>query len=361
MSLPLLKEICSIPTAPFAEQRVLDWIDAFARKRAINLQADRFGNRLLTVGPRTGQRLIFVAHTDHPGLVADAMIDARTLRARFHGGVLSAYVKGARVRFHDTAGETTGVITEITRKSDRADYPAEVLVHVRRAIAAGSPGMFDQGIGRVTRGRFHSRVCDDLAGVAAILSAMEQLRRHRLDAPVGALLTRAEEEGFIGAIAAVKDGSLLRKSDRLISVECSAQQPYARQGDGVIVRVGDKTSIFHSGFTNWICSQCQALADRDARFKWQRALMPGGTCEATVFDASGFVAAAVCVPLGNYHNMDRERRRIGPEYVQLRDWQSEVKLFVELGRAAANIDLRFRELRSRLNKRFSAMKKFLSR
>ena len=46
--------------------------------------------------------------------------------------------------------------------------------------------------------------------------------------------------------------------------------------------------------------------------------MPGGTCEATVYDAYGYTAAAVCIPLGNYHNMDRGKKKIGPEYIDVR-------------------------------------------
>jgi len=42
--------------------------------------------------------------------------------------------------------------------------------------------------------------------------------------------------------------------------------------------------------------------------------MPGGTCEATVYDVYGFTAGSICVALGNYHNMDREKMKIGPEY-----------------------------------------------
>ena len=56
--------------------------------------------------------------------------------------------------------------------------------------------------------------------------------------------------------------------------------------------------------------------------------MPGGTCEATVYDIYGFAAASICVALGNYHNMDRARKRIGPEYIDVDDWQNMVKLFV---------------------------------
>ena len=45
--LSILAEVCSIPTAPFAEHRVLAWIDAFAKKRRLRISADKFGNRLI--------------------------------------------------------------------------------------------------------------------------------------------------------------------------------------------------------------------------------------------------------------------------------------------------------------------------
>src|SRR4029453_12836536 len=56
-------------------------------------------------------------------------------------------------------------------------------------------------------------------------------------------------------------------------------------------------------------------------------LMPGGTCEATVYDVYGFTAASICVALGNYHNMDTAKRRIGPEFIDVADWRNMVKLF----------------------------------
>lgn len=359
--LDLLMQLCSIPTAPFAEQRVLAFIDDFAHRRRFDLKFDRYGNRLLQAGPKRGRRrLVFVAHTDHPGMVSMKMTGPRTLLARFHGGVLSDYVRGTKVRFFAGDGkEVPGRVENITRKSDRADFPVEVEVSVRSPVPRGAPGMFDQGGGRVKGRRFYSRVCDDLAGVAAILSAMDRLDRRKLKVPVAALLTRAEEDGFIGAIAAVRAGELVRRDDRLISVECSAEQPYAKQGNGVILRVGDRTSIFHSGFTHWMHQQCEQLARDDKSFRFQRALMPGGSCEGTVFDSHGYVAAAACVPLGNYHNMDRQKQVIGPEYVDLADWRNEVKLFAHLGQRAHEIDLKFTGLKQRLNKRFSMLRGYL--
>ena len=69
-------------------------------------------------------------------------------------------------------------------------------------------------------------------------------------------------------------------------------QPYAKQGDGAILRVGDRTSIFNSGLTYFLGQKADELAKRYKKtFKYQRALMPGGTCEATVYDVYGYTAA----------------------------------------------------------------------
>ena len=151
-------------------------------------------------------------------------------------------------------------------------------------------------------------------------------------APVAVLLTRAEEEGFIGAIGAVLQPTLLRKTDRVIAIECSAAQPYAPQGAGTIIRVGDRTSIFNSSLSYFLTQQAEGLAKSDKSFRYQGALMPGGTCEATVYDAWGYHAGSICVPLANYHNMDTAAKRIGPEYIDLGDWHSMVKLFVQIAR-----------------------------
>jgi putative aminopeptidase FrvX len=173
------------------------------------------------------------------------------------------------------------------------------------------------------------------------------------------LLTRGEEEGFIGAIAAATKPRLLRKTDRIIAIECSSQQPFAPQGKGAIVRVGDKTSVFHSGLTYHITRLAERLAKRDKGFKFQRALMPGGTCEATVYDVYGFTAASICVALGNYHNMDREKKRIAPEYIDLSDWRNMVRLFVEIARKGHEYEGGHRPLRERLERRFNKLKHLL--
>jgi endoglucanase len=232
-------------------------------------------------------------------------------------------------------------------------------VRVEREVAVGAPGMFDQGPARINGTRLLSRGIDDQGGLASALALLDQLHAKPPATPVAVLLTRAEEEGFIGACAAVLKPQLLRKSDRIIAIECSAQQPYAPLGKGVILRVGDKTSIFNSGLTFFLTQQAEALARSDRSFQFQRALMPGGTCEATVYDAFGYTAAAVCIPLGNYHNMDKEKKRIGPEYIDVSDWRNMVKLFVALAGNAHQFDPGNKALKKRVTERYKKLRSLL--
>lgn len=351
----ILKDITSLPTAPFVEDRVIAYIRDFAKRRRMKVQTDESGNLMIELRGRKPRlpRWVFAAHMDHPGMRAGRMIDKRTLEAEFHGYVHIDYVRGTKVRFFSGDDEITGkVIDAKPGEHDRLTVPTTVHIRVAADVAPGSPGMFDQGEARLKNGKLYSRALDDLAGVAAALTMIDKLAKNPPASTVAVLLTRAEEEGFIGALGAVMKPKLLRKTDRLIAIECSAEQPYARQGDGVILRVGDRTSIFHSGLTFFMARQAEALAKKDRSFKHQRALMPGGTCESTVYDAWNYISAAVCVPLGNYHNMNRARKKIAPEYIHHGDWQNMVKLFAQLARTGHEFEEGMPDLKDRLMKRF---------
>ena len=359
----ILQQLCSVPTAPFAEQHVVHYVEQFvARRPALRLSRDRFGNLLVELKSRTRlPRWVFAAHMDHPGFVATRMLDGSTLEAAFRGGVLAEYFQRERVRFFgDDGAETTARVVDWTIGEDRK-VPETVRLRVRGPVAPGSPGVWDQGGGRVRGTKFYSRVCDDLAGAAAALTMIDKLARKPPKAPAAVLLTRAEEEGFIGAIAAAIKPQLLRKTDRIIAIETSAEQPFAPLGKGAIVRIGDKTSVFNSALSYFITQQAEALAKIDVPepFRYQRALMPGGTCEATVYDVYGYTAASICVALGNYHNMDKSKKKIAPEYIDLDDWDSMVNLFVKLARHGHEFEPGHKALRERVEKRFDKLKHLL--
>ena len=361
-SLDLLTSLCSVPTAPFAESHVIEFVRQFARQRKyLSIRSDRFGNLLVERKSRSrAPRWVFTAHMDHPGFVAGKMIDRNRLRAVFRGWMKIEFVLGSRVRFFDERGEAIGVVSKAKATNyDRLAVPDKVIVRVNRPVAAGSPGMFDQRTGRYRGGKFYCRACDDLGGAAACLAMLDRLGSRKLHSPVAVLLTRAEEEGFIGCIATCEHRTLLRKTDRVIAIECSSEQPAAPQGRGVIIRVGDRASIFNSALTYFLGQQAEQLAKDNHSFRHQRALMPGGVCEATVYDVYGYTAASLCVALGNYHNMNVKTGKIGPEYIDTSDWENMVKLFLHLAEHGHEFKPGHAALRARVLKRFTKLKHLL--
>ena len=196
------------------------------------------GNCLIELpGHRRGTpRWVYTAHMDHPGFVANRMISRDTLRATFRGYVLGEYLPKQPVRFFNPDGEVRATVIRATseKKSGRAQ---SAVLKVEKPVPPHSPGMFDQGLGRIKGRTFYCRAIDDLGGLSAALEMLDRLRKRPPACTVAVLLTRAEEEGFIGAIAAATKPKLIRKSDYLIAIETSAMQPYARQADGCIVRM----------------------------------------------------------------------------------------------------------------------------
>jgi endoglucanase len=318
------------------------------------LRQDEHGNLLITrPGRIKGPRWVFAAHMDHPGLVASKMAGKGRLQARFRGGVLASHLPRTPVVFFAMDGVIRGRITR-AMSGDRG-YATGATIQVEGIVPPGTPGMFDLEVTRQRGKLLHNRAIDDLGGVAAVLQAIVNLKSAHVHAAV--LLTRAEEDGFIGAIAAARDGKIIRQSDSLLSIETSAQQPVAQQGKGVVIRVGDKASVFDSGLTYQITQLAQGLAAKDKSFAFQRALMPGGVCEATAFDAYGYRAAALCIPLGNYHNMVPGKKKIAAEYIHLDDWQCLVDLLTAIGSQAPAANLGV--LKDRLEKRFARQRKYL--
>lgn len=353
-----------MPTAPFAEGHVVRFVERFvAGRKKLALSRDRFGNLLVELRtPDAGKsvaRWVFTAHMDHPGFVARSMRDRRTVEADFRGYVLPEYFSGAKVRFFNPDGSEVTARVKDFDVGDERPVPAAVRLTVSGEVVPGAPGMWDQGEGRLKGGRFYSRVCDDLAGAAGAMAMLDDLHRRPPKSPVAVLFTRAEEEGFIGAVGASRYPQLLRKSDRIVAIETSAMQLYAPQGKGAIIRVGDRTSVFNSALTYFLSQQAAALAKKDKTFRHQRALMPGGTCEATVYDVYGFIASSICVALGNYHNMDAVKQRIGPEYIDVDDWTSMVKLFIHLARTGHEFAPGHQAIKQRIEKRFEKLKQFL--
>jgi len=168
------------------------------------------------------------------------------------------------------------------------------------------------------------------------------------------LFTRAEEVGFVGALRLAASG-LIPEGVTIISLETSAERAPAKIGDGPILRVGDKASIFDSAAT---ASLGQIAAN--AHIAVQRCLMAGGTCEATAYQLHGFRSAGLCVALGNYHNCG-PGNRIAPEYVSFSDVQGLVRLCAQIAVDRGKKNQAVKALKKRLKGNAEKYKKLLKK
>ena len=362
-----LLEITSLPTAAGREDRVIAAIEQWvkARKDRVVLSRDRFGN--LTIarhdfleacarGVKTGVKPVMItAHLDHPAFVVTAV---RTngkgtrgsveLDLEFRGGVNDPYFKGAALEVFDsdTRKSYDAKILSLDAKVDPATKPFKTVVArlakpaAAKHIAAGSIARWRFAKAEVKKGLAHTHACDDLAALAAALVAYDAISRDAACAHVALLFTRSEEIGFIGAIGAARGGTVPQGA-RLVCLENSRSFPHDSPiGAGPIVRVGDRLSVFTPELTNRIGDIAAAHAKDTPGFKFQRKLMPGGACEATAFASFGIASTCVCLPLGNYHNMQdidgvaagKVKAKVGREFISVDDFHWLVELLEVVAR-----------------------------
>ena len=323
----LLRRILAQPTAPFCEQAVAAEVRRWADEHGFAVEADRFGNVQIAYSRgRRATRWVVHAHMDHPGFVATRR-RGQAVWCEFRGGVREEYFVGSRVRFLTADGEVCGTIE--TARLDRTTRfrRCRVALDEVAAVRAGDMGVWDMPAVR-RRGRFvDARACDDLACVAAALAMLERLAAEKRNANVTVWLTRAEEVGFGGTLAAMNADSLDRDA-WYIGLETSKAMPAAKLGEGVAIRVGDRMMGFDPALGYALAQTAQQLATDDANFKFSRALMDGGGTETSALVCAGYRAAALALPLGNYHNMGQDGQ-IAPERIAFDDYCAMVTLLTE--------------------------------
>ena len=151
----------------------------------------------------------------------------------------------------------------------------------------------------MTDGWLLSRSVDDLLGCAIALEAMRRISQARAKVNLTVLLNRAEEVGFVGALDMIRSGKL-SAHDSYLSIESSRELPGSKPGSGPTIRLGDRATIFDANLTALLDDAGKILRKRGT--KVQRLRLTGGTCEATAYQAFGYEAGGVAVPLVNYHN-----------------------------------------------------------
>jgi endoglucanase len=313
------------PAAPGHETAVRTAAEQICAEHSLPFTHDPFGN--LLVGLQTDPRprpLALAAHLDHPGFEMLRQLSPNLWLARFLGGVPDCFFRrGLPLRLMPgataaTLGRRCGQGKQFEIRTTNSDFPSPEFAVWELEDCA------------VRREHIFGRSCDDLIGVASVLATLIELQGTRSRVNVIGVISRAEEVGFHGALT-VAASRRLPKNSLVISLETSRELPPVKMGQGVVIRVGDRTSIFDSEATRFLSEVADGLSAKQKSFQWQRALMSGGTCEATAYQEFGFQTAAVCIALGNYHNCG-EGGQIAAEFVSMADACGMVRLLVEAAR-----------------------------
>lgn len=283
-----LAELTNLPTAPGMEGRVVDWVEEWVTQRDdLVFSRDTGGNVIITQsGLSERAPVLAVAHMDHPAFV---ILDSDG-SFEFRGGVDAAYFAEADIEVVSRRDGPSGTVKTYDPESKQG------VAHFDDTVRVGDIAVWRFAEEGEARDLFRAPACDDLAGAAAALAALDRARHERVLGHFGVLLTRGEEVGLIGAIYAAKNDTL-PEGARLLSIETSRELPNARIGDGPIIRIGDRATVFDRELSNRI-----SRAAKDAGLTHQRRLMDGGTCEATAFGVYGHQATGLCLALGNWHN-----------------------------------------------------------
>lgn len=331
MNAPLLKLaklLLTQPTAPYHEHAVREIVVDYGRELGLRVEHDRVGNVLVKYRRGTTKPpLVLMAHMDHPGFEA-----LGGKRAEFLGGVPKEWFVGAPVRFGDVRTKVRRVLP---------GWPKRKLVELQDLVSGF--GQWDLERFAARNGKLYATGIDDVLSVTLVLATLAEIQRRKLKTHVWGAFTRAEEVGFHGAVELARAGKIPRRA-LVVSMEMSRERPWARIGNGPVVRVGDRMTIFDPRATYFL----EEVARRSG-IRAQRCLMDGGGTEATALGGLGYRVGGLCLPLGNYHNIG-PNRKVRAEFVSVSDLEGLQQLTVAAAREWCNAERICRSLRQRIDK-----------
>jgi len=317
----LLEAVLSLPTMSFHETAVSTFVRWYATGLELDVSEDDVGNLLVKYRGGGSKSVTFTAHMDHPGFEV-VSAKGKTGSVALWGKVDPKVFSGSNVLIQTDLAETGGRIGKMLPRKHLGRNTFSIRAEDR--IKKGDFGYYDLAGVKFSGDRISARAADNLISVTAILELMTELVAKKLKVNITALFTRCEEAGFLGAFAAM-DSGIIPKKDPLIVLECSsAAGGNCKIGDGPVVRAGDLQSTYDPSIDVWMSGIASDLKKKKKAFKYQRALLQGGRCEACVYVAEGYLTGGIALPLGNYHNHGRSGYAM--EYVSMRDYEGMIEL-----------------------------------
>ena len=283
-ALDILAGLAKNPAAPFHEWGVAEHIlGVLATLDGVEYGRDEFGNIIarytapsIAALPESEREppMAFVAHMDHPAYeivrpadAPDAESGGKRYVAQALGGVPAASMVKRTPAFvlmpdgERISAEIRPLYDDIPSNADRL---VEVLVKSDAELALPAAVVFDLPDFGIDGDTIRMRAADDLAGCASILSALERLVTNEAEADFIAVFTRAEEGGLFGARLMAEAGTL-PEDTLVVSVETSSIIPGVEQGEGPVIRTGDRVYTFDADAEQVFSAALQTIRERGQR------------------------------------------------------------------------------------------------
>ena len=337
-ALDILRLLGECPATSFHEglvsRRIVDILGA----SQIDYQVDMYGNIIARVDGNLeadceSLPIAFVAHMDHPGFEVVRYEEELPIATSLGGVPLASITKGANAFYFDEKGNRF--------KCELEPIPGdqnELLVKSSVLPPVGAPIVFALDDFSISEDILRMRAMDDLAGCAAIIASLEELKNNPSASEVYGVFTRAEEVGLIGARLLSLEKTLPQNTF-VVSVETSSIIPGVTQGEGPVIRTGDASYTFNSEAEQILIMGREAIKSSDSDYKCQRQLMSAGSCEASAFAVNGYRTTGIAFPLGNWHNATTTIRDpdggVGDEYISVYDFIGGVRLIESSARNVA--------------------------
>ena len=383
LDINILKAVLSQSTAPFREMHVFSLVETLLTEAKVPFFYDQVGN--MSIGFENEARYkkalskksqvplrLMMAHTDHPGFHGVRWLDDQNLAVKWFGGSPKKYLHRAQVWLADEAGDLgEGRLHKVQLASHGFSIDTAV-VKLAHALPGKRPGAKRLFGGFKFRSPFwrsgklvYSRAADDLVGVFCIIETAKKLfqsAQRKDQMSFAGLLTRAEEVGFVGAMAHFDQGwyKAVARDVICISLEASRTLPGARIGQGPVVRLGDRRTVFSAAPLQALT----LLAEKHIKGNYQRRIMDGGACEGSATTMLGLPTVGISIPLGNYHNEGYEGgqdcrgpRGPAPEHVNLNDIENMLRLCQAVAEDTKIWAQPWQAPWGRLYKNYQAMKK----
>lgn len=303
----LLKKLTCVPCMGGSEGKMIDLLREILAPFG-EVRTDAVNNVICTFGE--GFHLLLDAHTDEVGMVVTSITDDGFLKVGACGGIDRRMLCGAEVSVWGKS-EVKGIVCALpphlikAAEEKRAPEISEISIDVgmrredaEKIISLGDKITFKRHFTELIGRRISSNCLDDRAGVAAVILALDKLKK--LPIKVTALFSTQEELGTRGA----KIGPYGLNVDESVAVDVSfGYTPNCRKEE--CGEVGKGAMIGISPTLDKNISDGLIAAAKKNGIKYQLEVMNGKTgTNADVISVSGcgIRSGLISIPLKYMHS-----------------------------------------------------------